>query len=147
MSNLIGFFFDSAIGIAVLAIFCRMLFNLYKYRGEERFELPNVSSGIAMPKCNTPKTDFNEMCENCFGSMISKMPLRTICDLKEVERQRMIGCSHNSRADPQPPTTEYLRGNEPDFGVKAPNLTYPKTDVMPCGHYNIGCTEYMCNDG
>ncbi len=21
-----------------------------------------------------------------------------------------------------------------------------ETKVMPCGHYNIGCTEYKCND-
>lgn len=36
---------------------------------------------------------------------------------------------------------------EPDLNIKAPNLTYPKTKVMPCGHHDIGCTENSCNDG
>lgn len=56
--------------------------------------LPIVSDAPPMPKCKPPETDFTEMCENCFSSMISKMPMRTLCNLKEVERQRMMGCSH-----------------------------------------------------
>ena len=75
----------------------------------------------------TPKTDFNEMCGSCFSSMISKMPLSTICDLKEVERQRMIGCSHRTKAATPPLTTEYLGGNEPDFGVIPPEVDTRRT--------------------
>jgi hypothetical protein len=60
----------------------------------------------------TPKTDFNEMCQSCFGAMISKMPLRTICDLQEVERQRMIGCRH--RAKPIGPPNTKLNGDPLD---------------------------------
>lgn len=60
--------------------------------------LPIVSDSPPMPKCKPPKTDFTEMCENCFSSMISKMPMRTICNLKEVERQRMMGCRHGVKS-------------------------------------------------
>jgi len=64
--------------------------------------------------------------------MISKMPLRTICNLQEVERQRMLGCSH--RAKPVGPKNTKLNGdpidchkcdcgdNEPDFTVTPPKV-------------------------
>lgn len=52
MSNLIEFFFNSVIGIAVLAIFCRMIFNLYKTHKQSKVD-----------KCNCP------------GCLISNDPL------------------------------------------------------------------------
>jgi len=80
-----------------------------------------------------PKTTFNEMCSNCFSERLSEMSNSDVCSLAKVELMRRSGCEHGkiySAGYPPPPTTEY-----------------PKTEVMPCGHYNIGCTEYMCNDG
>jgi len=47
MSNLAGFLFESTIGIAVLSIFCRMIFNLYKIHKLKR---PNYYAEIKPTK-------------------------------------------------------------------------------------------------
>ena len=31
--------------------------------------------------------------------------------------------------------------------LKVSRHGYVETEVMPCGHYNIGCTHNNCNDG